>query len=100
MMDSSNHLKTPRFMINRNAIDGGVEKLKEALNDAWPNYIIGYSYKMNALPWVIQYFRDQGCYAEVVSDDEYALAASIGIEKNHFIYNGIAKSKDTFLESV
>ena len=100
MMVTSNRLKTPYFMIHKTALDAGVEKLKSALNDAWPNYVIGYSYKTNALPWVIQYFRDKGCYAEVVSDDEYELAKSIGVEKNQFIYNGIAKSKETFLEAI
>ena len=40
----------------------------------WQNYIIGYSYKTNALPWLISYLNDQGCFAEVVSDDEYKLA--------------------------
>ena len=49
---------------------------------------------------MINYFREQNCYAEVVSDDEYNLAKSIGVEKKQIIYNGLAKSKDTFLEAV
>lgn len=28
------------------------------------------------------------------------MAASIGVKKNHVIYNGVAKSKETFLEAV
>ena len=97
-MDSE--LTTPYFMINKQAMDIGLNKLKSALKNAWPNYIIGYSYKTNALPWVINYFRDNGCYAEVVSDDEYELAKTIGVEKAHVIYNGIAKTKETFLEAI
>lgn len=91
---------TPFYTINKNALDDGLNSLKAALGSAWPNYIIGYSYKTNALPWVINYFREQNCYAEVVSDDEYDLAKSIGVEKKRIIYNGLAKSKDTFLEAV
>ena len=87
-------------MINKIALDDGLNSLKAALGSAWPNYIIGYSYKTNALPWVINYFREQNCFAEVVSDDEYELAKSIGMEKGRIIYNGLAKSKDTFLEAV
>jgi len=93
-------LKTPYFMLDKAVLDEGVQNLKESLKNAWGNYIIGYSYKTNALPWVIKYFRDHGIYAEVVSDDEFNLAMSIGVRKSELIYNGIAKSKETFLEAV
>ncbi len=93
-------IKTPYFLINKTALDDGLKKLNESLRKAWPSYIIGFSYKTNALPWLINYFKGEGCYAEVVSDDEYELANSIRVDKSHFIYNGIAKSKDTFLEAI
>lgn len=93
-----NSLKTPYFVINKDFLDDELQKLKNALQTSWENYIIGYSYKTNAFPWVIEYFRDNGCYAEVVSDDEYELAKSIGSDR--VIYNGVAKSKETFLEAV
>ena len=93
-------MKTPYFLIDKAGLDTGLQKLKDALQNAWPNYIIGYSYKTNALPWVINYFKENGCYAEVVSDDEYRLAKSIGVDKKNVIYNGIAKSKESFLEAV
>ena len=92
--------QTPYFLINKKALDNGLDKLNTALNNSWGSYVIGYSYKTNALPWVINYFNEHGCYAEVVSDDEYYLADSIGVKKNHRIYNGIAKSKETFLEAI
>lgn len=90
--------KTPYFMIDKAKLDLGLKSLKTSIENAWKNYRIGYSYKTNALPWVIEYFRDRGCYAEVVSDDEYDLAKSIGA--NNIIYNGISKSKATFLDAV
>lgn len=93
-------LKTPYFIIDKYELDSGLEKLKKALKCAWPNYIIGYSYKTNSLPWVIDYFKNNGCYAEVVSNDEYDLAQSIGVNRNKIIYNGIAKNKETFLEAI
>lgn len=91
-------IQTPFFCIRKPILDEGLRKLQDALQHAWPNYAIGYSYKTNTFPWVISYMRDHGCYAEVVSDDEYELAKKIGANK--VIYNGIAKSKDTFLEAV
>jgi diaminopimelate decarboxylase len=41
-----------------------------------------------------------GCYAEVVSYDEYNVALLCGFEKNQIIYNGPMKSKETFLDAV
>lgn len=93
-----NNMNTPYFLIDKKILDEGLQKLKNALQNSWPNYIIGYSYKTNALPWIVKYFKAHGCYAEVVSDDEYNLTKSIGTE--NIIYNGIAKSKKTFLEAV
>ena len=93
-------MRTPYYLINKDDLEAGLHKLNEALGHSWPNYIIGYSYKTNALPWVIEYFKNHGCYAEVVSDDEYVLAGSIGVNKRNIIYNGVAKSKETFFEAV
>lgn len=100
MTKLTDNLTTPFFLINKEILDNGISKLRLALNKAWPHYIIGYSYKTNALQWIIKYFNEQSCYAEVVSDDEYNLAKTIGINKKHVIYNGIAKSKETFLEAI
>lgn len=96
----SENYKTPYFLIDKESLDDGLNKLNDSLKVAWGNYIIGYSYKTNALPWVINYFKQHRCYAEVVSADEYNLAKSIGVPKDFFIYNGIAKTKDTFIEAI
>lgn len=92
--------KTPYFLINRKKLDEGIYRLQNALESAWGNYNIGYSYKTNALPWLIRYIDTKGLHAEVVSDDEYRLARIIGVDKNRMIYNGIAKSEDTFFDAV
>ena len=92
--------KTPYFLIDEESLDNNFQYLRESLETSWGNYIIGYSYKTNALPWIVNHFKRLGCYAEVVSDDEYELAISIGVQKKHIIYNGIAKNKDTFLEAI
>lgn len=92
--------KTPYYVIHEQELDENFNKLKGALEKHWNNYIIGYSYKTNALPWVIKHFDLLGCYAETVSEDEYNLAKLIGVEKNHIIYNGPIKTKDSFLEAL
>lgn len=93
-------MKTPYYVIHKEALDNNFEKLRYALSKHWENSIIGYSYKTNALPWVIKHFEKLGCYAEVVSEDEYNLAKLVGVSRNCMIYNGPIKTKDTFLEAI
>lgn len=92
--------KTPYYVIDQKSLDDNFEKLKRALKKHWSNSIIGYSYKTNALPWIIRHFDRLGCYAEVVSEEEYRLAKLVGVEKGKLIYNGPIKTKETFLEAI
>lgn len=98
-MNIPNHI-TPYYIINKDLLVENLEKLRWALDSNWGNYIIGYSYKTNTLPCIIEFFRDNNCYAEVVSDDEYCLAKHINYNDNRIIYNGVAKSKSTFINAV
>lgn len=93
------NIKTPFYLIDIKMLDTGLNKLKNALNKYWNNYIIGYSYKTNSLSWIIKYFDKNNCYSEVVSDDEYELGKLLKIEKNKFIYNGPIKTKESFFEA-
>ena len=93
-------LKTPYYVIHRNKLDSNFKKLEEALRKHWGNYTIGYSYKTNALPWIVRHFDSLGCFAEVVSEDEYNLAKLIGVSKNKIIYNGPIKTRESFVEAV
>ena len=93
-------IQTPFFLIHKNAIDAQLNLLHDALRENWPNSVIGYSYKTNTLPWVIDYANKQGCYAEVVSDDEYCLGKHMGVLPDRFVYNGPIKTKETFLEAL
>ena len=94
------NFKTPFYVIHKNELDDNYKKLTSALEKHWNNYIIGYSYKTNALPWIIKHFDSLGCYAETVSEDEYELAKLVGVTKNKIIYNGPIKTKESFLEAV
>lgn len=99
-MIENNTIKTPYFLIKKEELDASLAHLNCVLKEYWSNYIIGYSFKTNSLPWILNYFKENGCYAEIVSDDEYLLAKEVGYAKERFIYNGIIKSRDTFLEAI
>lgn len=93
-------MKTPYFVIHKQQLDDSIAQLNSAIEHWWPKTIAGYSFKTNSLPWVIRYMKSCGFRAEVVSDDEYELARRCGYVPNEIIYNGIAKSKETFCEAL
>lgn len=81
-------------------MEQGINGFRQALLKYWPKGIVGYSVKTNWLPYAVAMAGKLGCYAEVVSHDEYQLARSCGFIPGRIIYNGPAKSRETFLEAL
>jgi diaminopimelate decarboxylase len=92
-------MQTPYYVIHKEKLDNLMKNLNSALRKYWPNSIVGYSFKTNSLPWIINYMRKAGFFAETVSKDEYQLAKDTAFG-NNIIYNGPVKSKETFLEAI
>ena len=104
-MDTTNftkitELETPCFIFDKEEFERSIKGFKNALDKNFKKSIIGYSVKTNSLPYCLCLARDMGCYAEVVSHDEYELALLCGYSKDHIIYNGPMKSKETFLDAI
>ena len=93
-------LETPCFILDSNEFERSINGFKLALNKYFSSNIIGYSVKTNSLPYCLCLARQLGCYAEVVSHDEYELALLCGFSKNNIIYNGPMKSKETFVDAI
>lgn len=92
--------KTPYYVIHKKELNDLLCKLKSALSENWDNFIIGYSYKTNARPWLIDYYNKAGCFAEVVSEHEYSLGKAIHVSPAQFIYNGPIKTEASFTEAL
>ena len=80
------NLITPCYVIHNDILQDGIDLLKTSLDKYWNNYIVGYSFKTNSLPYIIGVMRNAGFHAEVVSEDEYLLACKYGFR--NIIYNG------------
>ena len=91
---------TPCFILDKDEFERGINLFKSALNHKFSSNIIGYSVKTNSLPYCLCLAREFGCYTEVVSHDEYELALLCGYTKDHIIYNGPMKSKETFIDAI
>lgn len=73
-----------------------INLLRTSLAKNWGNFVMGYSVKTNSLPWLLNYLKNRGFYAEIVSDTEYDLARRLGFADKHMIYNGPIKDRKVF----
>lgn len=89
-------LQTPYFVINKPVLQQYYDMLTDSLAKSWGNFLVGYSFKTNSLPWLVSYVKKQGAYAEVVSQDEYDLAKYLGYTDAEIIYNGPYKGLESF----
>lgn len=94
------NLQTPCFVLLENELHESVLGFRRALQNKFRKSIIGYSVKTNSLPYCLSVVRDLGCYAEVVSYNEFRLALQTGFVPGHIIYNGPMKSRETFLDAL
>ncbi len=90
------NIEPPFFLLVKEEFDKNISDFQNALNTYWPNSILSYSVKTNSLPWVLEYMKKLGAYAEVVSDEEYLLALKCGFKANQIIFNGPIKSRKMF----
>lgn len=94
-----NNIETPCFVLSEKRLLNNIGQFKKTLDKFFPNNILGYSVKTNSLPFLLSLIKNSGCYAEVVSHDEYRLASAIGFG-DAIVYNGPMKSKESFVEAI
>lgn len=99
-MEKINSLKTPCFILDKEELSRSIKGFQVALNNRFADWTIGYSVKTNSLPYCLSIANKQGCYAEVVSDDEYELALLCGFRKDHIVYNGPMKSRESLIDAL
>lgn len=82
------------YIFNMETLRENYRKIYSAFQSRYNNFIIGYSYKTNYLPYLCKELSKLGAFAEVVSRLEYDLAIKIGVEPNKIIFNGPLKTKE------
>ena len=96
-MDTDN-LQTPYFVIDEEILERYYRMLTDSLGASWENFLVGYSFKTNSLPWLVSFVKKHGAFAEVVSEDEYLLARHLGYDAAEIVYNGPYKGKSSFCD--
>lgn len=91
---------TPCFILDADRLRSNVDALRKGLAARFPSSVVAYSVKTNSSPAMLEVVRDCGCWAEVVSYTEYALALEMGFERSHIVYNGPMKSRESFEDAL
>jgi len=91
---------TPLFIISKRALKTKISKFISLLKWTYPNSKIAFSMKTNNLAGLNRFFKDNGFWAETVSNYEYWLAKKLGFKKNEIILNGPSKSHDLLRQAI
>lgn len=83
---------TPFYIFNKDNLVQNYKEIETAFKSRYENFIIGYSYKTNYLPYLCKMIIELGGYAEVVSRLEYELALKVDQPPNEIIFNGPLKT--------
>lgn len=95
--DEVKGLDTPCYVFDEEELKANFLDFSHALREGWSeDSRVAYSVKTNPLPWVVEVARECGCFAEVVSDDEYELALQCGYPCDQIVFNGPIKGKAFF----
>lgn len=84
---------SPLYLFDECGFRENLFHLEQAFRNEYKNYNVAYSFKTNYTPYLCSIIKDEGGYAEVVSDMELYLAKKIGFSSSNIIYNGPCKGE-------
>lgn len=90
----SGNRSTPYYLINRMQFEKNCMEIEKYFKEAWGgDFLCGYSVKTNNHAELIRLAKARGWLAEVVSDDEFNFAQSLGFKEHEIICNGPVKGE-------
>lgn len=89
---------TPFYIMDGDKYRENLNSFLSAFRRRYKKVIAGYSFKTNYVPALCMIAKEEGCYAEVVSDMEYGLAVKMGFDK--IIFNGPIKHSETVDDAI
>ncbi|HXR56799.1 MAG TPA: pyridoxal-dependent decarboxylase [Casimicrobiaceae bacterium] len=92
--DLAREFGTPLEVVSSRRLTRDYVDFQSAFARRYPRVDVGYSYKTNPLPAVIDVLHRAGATAEVISEFELWLALRLGMPGERIIFNGPAKTRD------
>ena len=72
---------SPFYIMDSSQYRQNINNFLNSFRRRYGKVISGYSFKTNYVPALCRVAKEEGCYAEVVSEMEYELAERIGFKK-------------------
>lgn len=82
------------YILDSKLFQANYDEMLESFQRYYPNTHIAYSYKTNYIPKLCRIIQENGGYAEVVSEMEWALAVKLGVNPGDIYYNGPYKKRE------
>ena len=89
---------SPFYIMDGNKYRENINNFIGAFKRRYEKIVAGYSFKTNYVPALCKIAKDEGCFAEVVSEMEYELATKIGFKQ--IIFNGPIKRPEIFRKAL
>ena len=89
---------TPFYLMNEEQYITNVRSFVSAFKTRYHSVIAGYSFKTNYVPALCVIAKEEGAWAEVVSEMEYRLALSLGF--TNIIFNGPIKKEHVLIDAL
>lgn len=86
---------TPLYVVDRARLEKNYRGFIDSFRAHYPQVEVGYSYKTNPLPGVLQTLHGLGASAEVISHFELWLALHLGVPPDRIIFNGPGKHPES-----
>lgn len=100
MVDLATRHGTPLYVVDADRLARNYHTFLDSFREHFHNVIVGYSYKTNPLPGVLDHLHRLGAFAEVISHFELWLARRLGVPPERIILNGPAKTAECLNEAV
>lgn len=91
---------SPLFVFSEHRLRRQYRELRRAFSLRYPRVQMAWSYKTNYLQAICNILHQEGAWAEVVSEFEYAMARRLGVPGNHIIFNGPHKTTPGLRQAV
>jgi diaminopimelate decarboxylase len=88
------------YTFDREQLKENIETFRKHFKQNYPKVEVAYSYKTNYIPSLLKIIDSMKVTAEVVSEMEYDLARSIGVNLQEIIYNGPVKNRASLSKAI
>lgn len=86
------------YIFDNHIVESTIKSFYDSFSSSKNDLIIAYPFKTCFLFPLIRTAENNGCYAEVASDYEYALANHAGFKNNRIVFNGPYKDFDLVIK--